>query len=42
MAREVTTGDRATQMAVAGLGIVLFLAIGVMLRLVTNNKKFEE
>lgn len=40
-ALNAQTGDVATQTAVAGLGIVLVLALGIMLRLITNKKKFE-
>ncbi len=39
---NVTTGDQAVQVAVAGLGMTLVLALGIMLRLITNRKKFEE
>ena len=41
-ASGVPTGDVAAQTVVAGLGIVLVLALGIMLRLITNKKKFEE
>ena len=36
------TGDQAVQVAVAGLGSILVLALGIMLRLITSKKKFEE
>ena len=36
------TGDQAVQIAVAGLGSILVLALGIMLRLITRKKKFEE
>ena len=39
---NVKTGDLTTQIAVAGLGMVLVLALGIMLRLITSKKKFEE
>ena len=41
-ALNVKTGDHAAQMTVAGLSMVLVLALGVMLRLITGKKKFEE
>ncbi len=39
---NVTTGDQAVQVAVAGLGMTLVLALGIMLRLITNKRKFEK
>ncbi len=39
---NVKTGDHAVQIAVAGLGMMLVLALGVMLRLITSKRKFEE
>ncbi len=36
------TGDQAVQVAVAGFGSILVLALGIMLRLITSKKKFEE
>ena len=42
VARNVPTGDLATRLAVAGLGVTLVLALGIMLRLITNKRKFEE
>ena len=36
------TGDLATQLSITGFCIVLVLALGIMLRLITNKKKFEE
>ena len=39
---NVKTGDHAVQVAVAGLGSILVLALGIMLRLITSKKKFEE
>ena len=39
---NVKTGDLAVQVAAAGLGMTLVLALGIMLRLITNKRKFEE
>ncbi len=39
---NVKTGDLATQLTVAGLGMTLVLALGIMLRLITSKRKFEE
>ncbi len=39
---NVTTGDLATQIMVAGLGMPLVLALGIMLRLITSKRKFDE
>ena len=39
---NIQTGDLATQITVAGLGMTLVLALGIMLRLITNKRKFEE
>ncbi len=39
---NVKTGDYATQIAVAGLGAILVLALGIMMRLITSKKKLEE
>ena len=39
---NVKTGDRAAQVAVAGFGLVLVLALGIMLRLLTSKGKSEE
>lgn len=39
---NVTTGDFTTQITVAGLGMTLALALGIMLRLLTNRRIFEE
>ncbi len=36
---NVKTGDLPTQITVAGLGMTLVLALGIMLRLITNRKK---
>ena len=38
---NVKTGDLATQMTVAGLGMTLVLALGIMLRLITSKRRFE-
>ncbi len=40
--RDVKTGDLAAQITVAGLGMTLVLALGIMLRLITSTRKFEE
>ena len=39
---NVQTGDHAAQLAVAGLDMMLVLALGIMLRLITGKKKFEK
>ncbi len=39
---NVKTGDLAAQITVAGLGMTLVLALGIMLRLITNKKKFDD
>ena len=39
---NVKTGDHAVQVAVTGLGMTLVLALGIMLRLITNRKNFKE
>ena len=39
---NIQTGDLATQITVAGLGMTLVLALGIMLRLITSERKFEE
>ena len=36
------TGDISTELLISGLAIVLVSSLGVMLRLITNKKKFEE
>ena len=36
------TGDISTELLVSGLAIVLVSSLGVMLRMITNKKKFEE
>ena len=37
-----STGDISTELLISGLAIVLVSSLGVMLRLITNKKKFEE
>lgn len=39
---NVKTGDLAPQITVAGLGMMLVLALGIMLRLITDKRKFED
>ena len=36
------TGDISTELLISGLAIVLVSSLGVMLRLITSKKKFEE
>ena len=39
---STSTGDISTELLISGLAIVLVSSLGVMLRMITNKKKFEE